>query len=119
MQTLFGGSSKLNRSSIISMRIGSGRDQFWMVSLLSVEFGTTWIMPPSASMCADRQLISLTVPDTPPTSITSPTSNGRSMRSMRPEKRLPSGSCSARPTTMEVTPRAASAPWISRSQMNE
>ena len=90
-----------------------------MVSLFNVEFGTTCIMPPSASMCADRQLISFTLPDTLPTSIVSPISNGRSMRSMSPEKRFPRGSCSASPTTMEVTPSAASAPWISRSQMNE
>ena len=50
-----------------------------------------------------------------PTSMVSPTSNGRSIRSMRPEKRLPSGSCSASPTTIDVTPRAARAFSISRA----
>ena len=101
------------------MRTGSGREKLLIVSLFRVEFGTTWIMPPSASMCADRQLISFTVPETSPTSIESPISKGRSISSISPENRLPSGSCSASPTTIEVTPSAASAPWISRSQMNE
>ena len=101
------------------MRFGRGREKLTIVSLFSVELGTTWIAPPKASMCADRQLTSFTSPDTLPTSIVSPTSNGRSIRSMRPENRLPRGSCSARPTTIEVTPRAARAPSISRPQTME
>ena len=90
-----------------------------IVSLFSVELGTTMIEPPIASICAERQLTSFTSPATLPTSIVSPTSNGRSISSIRPEKRLPSGSCSARPTTIDVTPRAASAPSISLPQTKE
>ncbi len=101
------------------MRCGVGREKFRIVSLFSVELGTTWIAPPKASMCADRQLTSFTSPETLPTSIVSPTSNGRSIRSTRPENKLPRGSCSARPTMSEVTPRAAMAPPISRPQTNE
>ena len=44
------------------MRFGRGREKFRIVSLFSVELGTTWMAPPRASMCADRQLTSFTYP---------------------------------------------------------
>ena len=64
-------------------------------------------------MCTLRQLISITRPVVPSATTQSPMPSGRSMRSIRPETTLPSGSCSARPTTMPPTPSAVSAPEIS------
>ena len=81
-----------------------------MTSLLSTELGTTRVSPPKDLRWAERQLISFTSPEKSPISIWSPTSKGRSIRSMTPEKRFPRGSWRARPTTMELTPRAARAP---------
>jgi len=85
---LVGGILVAEPTSINSIRLGRGRESSGS-SPCSVRVGDDLHVPAKALMCADRQLTSITSPETVPTSIVSPTSNGRSIRSTRPENKLP------------------------------
>ena len=81
-----------------------------MVSRASAELGSTSRLFSTVRRCTERQLTSNTRPRLSPTEIKSPTENGRSKNSAMPDIRLPRVSCSARPSTIEPTPSAATRP---------
>lgn len=105
--TRLGGSMHEKLSSIDSESSGVGRLKLVNWFLASDELGMMSSSLAPVRMWTARQFTSTTWPDLSPTWIQSSTSKGRSKVSISPENRLPSGSCNARPRTIEPTPRAA------------
>ena len=84
----------------------------------SVALGTMR-MPLPVSMCTARQLTSTTRPFSLPVSSQSPSLNGCSNSSSRPEMIDPTAFCRAKPRMIDVTPRAAMRPPTSAPQTHE
>ena len=117
--TLFGGSSYEKPSTCDSACARVGREMLISVSLPITEFGITTRSRARVRTRTERQFISITSPVSAPTVIQSPTWNGRSNSTAMPTMTLSSVFCSARPSTIELTPSAVSRPLRSCFQTPE
>ena len=114
-RTCSGASSVANEMSITAAYGSGAREKF--VNEPSARFDVGMItMPLPVSRCTARQFTSTICPRVPPVSIQSPSSNGDSKIKNSPDTIDPTAFCSARPTTIDVTPRAAKMPATSAFQ---
>ena len=98
------------------MCVPGGRLKLVNDAAASTEFGMI-CRPLPVSICVARQLTSTTRPRAVGVSIQSPSWNGCSNSTSRPEMIWPTEFCSARPSTIDVMPSAVNSPPTSAPQM--
>ena len=114
--TSSGGSSTENTVGTLSEWVPGGLLKLVNDAAANTEFGMM-SSPLPVSIWVARQLTSTTRPRADGVSIQSPSWNGCSNSTSRPEMICPTEFCNVRPKTIEVTPRAVNSPPTSAPQM--